>query len=181
MQDDGVTPYRTLSVATTLPDADDENMVFYRTVYANGDGTYDIYNCGTYYSITYSPTYNNWEIYDPYESDFSNLFPYLVKADNPVAEPEPTPGEGLAHPFTSNIAWTVDENLKSYDHTATINGTEDVNVLKLGTGSVVGSATVVIPAGTAKIGFYAVAWKGKKGTLLIQSQHRMRQTIMSLT
>ena len=88
MQDDGATPYRTVSLATSLPAADDENMAYYMwTVYGNGDGTYDVYNSATYYSITYSPSYNNWEIYDPYEPDFANLFPSLVKADNPVEEP----------------------------------------------------------------------------------------------
>ena len=82
MMEDGYTPYRTISLATELPSADDENYAFYMwTVYNNGDGTYDIYNCASYYSITYSPAYNNWEIYDPYESDFENLFPSLVKAE----------------------------------------------------------------------------------------------------
>jgi hypothetical protein len=85
MMEDGYTPYRTISVSDELPAADDENLAFYMwTVYNNGDGTYDIYNCASYYSITYSPSYNNWEVYDPYESDFANLFPSLVKADNPI-------------------------------------------------------------------------------------------------
>ena len=96
MQADGVTPYKTISLATSLPAADDENMAYYMwTVYNNGDGTYDVYNCASYYSITYSASYNNWEIYDPYEADFSNLFPSLVKADNPVEEPEPEESEVL--------------------------------------------------------------------------------------
>ena len=88
MQSDGETPYRTLSVSETVPPADDENLAFYMwTVYNNGDGTYDVYNAATYYSITYSASYGNWEIYDPYADDFANLFPALVKADNPVEEP----------------------------------------------------------------------------------------------
>ena len=37
-------------------------------------------------------------------------------------------------------------------------------MLKLGTGSLTGDATLHIPAGTKKIGFYLVAWKGKTGT-----------------
>ena len=92
MQADGVTPYRTLSVSETVPSAEDENLAYYMwTVYNNGDGTYDVYNAATYYSITYSASYNNWEIYDPYEDDFANLFPALVKADNPVEEEPETP------------------------------------------------------------------------------------------
>ena len=50
-------------------------------VYAVGDGTYDIYNNETYYSITYSPENDNWKIYDPYEPDFANMYPTLVKAE----------------------------------------------------------------------------------------------------
>ena len=88
MKADGETPYRTLSVSETVPSAEDENLAYYMwTVYNNGDGTYDVYNAATYYSITYSASYNNWEIYDPWEDDFSTLFPALVKADNPVEEP----------------------------------------------------------------------------------------------
>ena len=45
---------------------------------------------------------------------------------------------------------------------ATVNGVAVKNLLKLGTGSKVGDATLHVPAGTAKIGFYCVAWKGKK-------------------
>ncbi|MBO5709233.1 MAG: hypothetical protein J6S01_07820, partial [Bacteroidales bacterium] len=85
MKEDGETPYRTISLATDLPAADDENLAFYMwVVYNNGDGTYDVYNCASGYSITYSPSYDNWEIYYPYEPDFANLFPSLVKADNPI-------------------------------------------------------------------------------------------------
>ena len=36
------------------------------------------------------------------------------------------------------------------------------NLLKLGTGSKVGNATLHVASGTTKIGFYCVAWKGKK-------------------
>lgn len=67
--------------------------------------------------------------------------------------------------YSSNVEWTVDSNTKSYSEKATINGVEDVPVLKLGTSSVVGSATFTIPAGTSKISFYGVAWNGKTGTL----------------
>lgn len=101
MQSDGTTPYRTISLSTTLPASDDESRTFYMwTVYNNGDGTYDVYNEATYYSITYSESYNNWEVYDPYESDFANLFPTLVKADNPVEEPEPEPMPEGAYVYT---------------------------------------------------------------------------------
>ena len=69
----------------------------------------------------------------------------------------------LTHPLTSSIAWTIDnKGDKSYEQEATINGGETVKVLKLGTASVSGTSTLTIPAGTKKIGFYAVAWSGEK-------------------
>ena len=77
----------------------------------------------------------------------------------------PAGGEGQYEP---NITWTLGAN--AYDNTstgtntqtATVNGVSVKNLLKLGTGSKVGDATLHVPAGTAKIGFYCVAWKGKK-------------------
>ena len=64
-------------------------------------------------------------------------------------------------PFTSNVIWKLGN--KAYSEKATVNGTSNVSVLKLGTSSVVGDATITIPAGTTKVGFYGVAWNGKSG------------------
>ncbi len=68
------------------------------------------------------------------------------------------------------ITWTLGAN--AYDktsgqnaQTAVVNGVKVNNLLKLGTGSKVGDATLHIPAGTKKIGAYVVAWKGKTATL----------------
>ena len=162
MQSDGVTPYRTLSVSDSTP-ADEESLTYYMwTVYNNGDGTYDVYNCATYYSITYSTSYNNWEIYDPYEDDFSNLFPALVKADNPVAEPEPE--EPSAGDFSSNVKFGTVSSAYT-DGVATVNEVANVATLKLGTSKLYGEGTVTLPAGTTKVTYYAVAWKGTSATL----------------
>lgn len=64
------------------------------------------------------------------------------------------------------VTWTLGE--KAYDNTSgnnaqtgTVNGVSVSNMLKLGTGSLVGNATLHVAAGTSKIGFYCVAWKGK--------------------
>ncbi len=65
--------------------------------------------------------------------------------------------------FKSNLKWTLGEN--AYDNEATVNGTAGVSVLKLGTSSKVGTATVTIPAGTKKISFYGVSWKGKEASV----------------
>ena len=83
--------------------------------------------------------------------------------EDPVTPP--AGGEGQYEP---GITWTLGAN--AYDNTstgtntqtATVNGVAVKNLLKLGTGSKVGDATLHVPAGTAKIGFYCVAWKGKK-------------------
>ena len=77
----------------------------------------------------------------------------------------PAGGEGQYEP---NITWTLGTN--AYDNTlsgdnkqtATVNGVQVSNLLKLGTSKKVGDATLHVPTGTVKIGFYCVAWKGKK-------------------
>ncbi len=69
------------------------------------------------------------------------------------------------------ITWTLGSS--AYDNTssgnsaqkATVNGVAVNNLLKLGTGSKVGDATLHIPAGTKKVGAYVVAWKGKTAEL----------------
>lgn len=73
-------------------------------------------------------------------------------------------------PFTSNVEWAVDGSNKSYSQKAKINGeTTETDVLKLGTSSVVGTATVTLPAGTKRVGFYGVAWAGKDGSITISA------------
>ena len=81
--------------------------------------------------------------------------------------PEPPVGEeGEYEP--QGITWTLGTN--AYDNTskennkqsATVNGVAVNNLLKLGTSKKTGDATLHVPAGTTKIGFYCVAWSGKK-------------------
>lgn len=85
-------------------------------------------------------------------------------------EPEPEPGTGeLTHPLTSNLVWTVDKETKSYSEKVIVNSNDEVPALKLGTSSAVGVATITIPAGTTKVGYYGVAWNGKSGTITASS------------
>ena len=78
----------------------------------------------------------------------------------------PTPPAGEAGQFDSELTWTLGAN--AYDNTssgtscqkATINGVDVDNLIKLGKSKEGGSATINIPAGTSKVGFYAVGWKG---------------------
>lgn len=65
--------------------------------------------------------------------------------------------------FSSSVEWTLGTN--AYSDKATINGVEDVPVLKIGTSKKAGDATLKIPAGTTKVSFYGVAWKGKTATI----------------
>ena len=68
-----------------------------------------------------------------------------------------------AEDFSSSVEWTLGTN--AYSEKATINDVKDVPVLKLGTAKNAGSATLKIPAGTTKVSFYGVAWKGKTATI----------------
>lgn len=61
------------------------------------------------------------------------------------------------------LTWSIGTN--AYSEKATINGTSDIPVLKLGKSSAAGSATFTLKAGTNKIAFSAVAWKGTNCTL----------------
>lgn len=65
--------------------------------------------------------------------------------------------------FSSSVEWTLGTN--AYSEKATINGVGDVPVLKIGTSKKAGDATLKIPAGTTKVSFYGVAWKGKTATI----------------
>ncbi len=85
--------------------------------------------------------------------------------DNP---PAGEPGEY----DPQGITWTLGSG--AYDGTiegntcqkGTVNGVPVNNLLKLGKGSDVGSATLHVPAGTKKAGAYIVAWKGTNATNL---------------
>lgn len=65
--------------------------------------------------------------------------------------------------FSSSVEWTLGTN--AYSEKATINDVEDVPVLKIGASKKAGSATLKIPAGTTKVSFYGVTWKGKTATI----------------
>jgi hypothetical protein len=84
--------------------------------------------------------------------------------DDPVTPPS---GDGQ---YDSELTWTLGAN--AYDVTsqtpqkAIVNGVMVENLLKLGKSSAGGDATVSIPSGTTKIGFYAVGWNKSNGTVL---------------
>lgn len=65
--------------------------------------------------------------------------------------------------FSSSVEWTLGTN--AYSEKATINDVKGVSVLKIGSSKKAGIATLKIPAGTTKVSFYGVAWKGKTATI----------------
>ncbi len=94
-----------------------------------------------------------------------------VVGENPGEGGEVTPPAGGSGQYDpQGITWTLGDGAydisSSPSQTGTVNGVELGNVLKLGKGSAVGSATLHIPAGTKKVGAYIIAWKGKTATNL---------------
>ncbi len=81
--------------------------------------------------------------------------------DNPPVDPD-QPDGGL---FASTVEWTLGQS--AYEQDATVNGTTGVKVLKLGTSSKVGSATLTLPEGSTSLTFYAVSWKGSQASTLL--------------
>ena len=78
---------------------------------------------------------------------------------------DPTPAGGE---YASNVTWTYSSAEAAYNEKATVNGTADVPVLKLGTGSKYGSSTLTLPEGTTSLSFYAVSWKGAPATVIFK-------------
>ena len=84
-------------------------------------------------------------------------------------------GAAAEEDYSSNVTWTLGAN--AYDETssgnsmqsAKVNDVEVNHLLKLGTSSKAGVATLKIPAGTSKVSFYGVAWNGKGDVTLTAS------------
>lgn len=123
-------------------------------------GTITIYGKYKYYDGGGDATKAKHEVVDAY------IVSYTPGEGGEVV----TPPAGEAGEFDSEISWTLGS--ASYDNTstgnsaqkATVNGVTVSNLLKFGKGSdaskaTAGAATLHVPAGTAKIGFYAVGWK----------------------
>ena len=87
---------------------------------------------------------------------------YYVSHEAGSVDPEPEPGDN---------SYSIDLNYKlganAYDDgVATINGKENVKVLKFGASKgKTGDLTITVPAGSKRVSFYALAWKGAATTL----------------
>ncbi|MFA6592546.1 MAG: BACON domain-containing protein [Bacteroidales bacterium] len=77
--------------------------------------------------------------------------------------------------YSSNVTWTPGES--SYDETATVNGSENVKILKIGKSKGAGSATITIPKGSTSVSFYAYGWKDKETVLSIKMNGAEVKTI----
>ncbi len=74
-------------------------------------------------------------------------------------------GEQPTGDFASNVTWTSGSD-QSYSDKATVNGTADVAVLKLGTSKKTGTSTLTLPDNSTSLTFYAVSWKDKASELI---------------
>lgn len=147
-------------------------------VEAQSDGTFKITNVEKAKWIQYSSEYSSYGSYP----DDRGEYPVLYEMTDETGEIEggstgggSTGGDveqpsDLEHPLSNNITWTLGSS--AYDSTSgstaqsgSVNGVSVNEMLKLGTSSKVGNATLHVPAGTKKLGFYMVAWKGKTAEL----------------
>lgn len=74
---------------------------------------------------------------------------------------EPQPGDD---PYSIDLKYTLGANAVD-NFVATINGKENVKALKFGTAKAQGDLTITVPAGSKRVSFYAIAWKGAATTL----------------
>lgn len=71
---------------------------------------------------------------------------------------------GDSSQYSSNVKFTMGSS--AYDNSeVTVNGVAKVYNVKLGSSTAFGDATATLPAGTKKITFYSVAWKGAPASL----------------
>lgn len=121
-------------------------------------------------SIQFDSDYNSYGAYPDVRGTYPTLYEQTTETDAPLGGNDDGGSTGEAGEYDSELTWTLGSN--AYDATsstsqkATVNGVDVDNVLKLGKSKEGGSAKVSVPAGTAKVGFYAVAWNGSSNTSL---------------
>ena len=150
--------YNSFNKSTDLPSS---GAVW--TVSIADDGTATITNVDKEKYIQLGKGYTT---YGSYSSSQSTTLPTLYEYGESSGsdDGDGDDDEDDSDEYASNIEWTVVS--KAYSETATVNEVEDVSVLKLGTSSAIGSATITIPANTSSISFYAVSWKGSSSATL---------------
>ena len=87
---------------------------------------------------------------------------------------DPQPSD---NPYSIDLKYSLGANAYD-DNVATVNGTEDVKFLKIGAGDgKVGDLTITVPAGSKKVSFYALAWKGAATTLEFSGMGSVLKTL----
>ena len=127
---------------------------------ANG-GTITIYGKYKYYDGNGDETKAKHEVVDAY------IVSYTPGEGNTGGD---TNGDntGGDNTVVDGLEWNVLDANKAYIQEAKVNG-ESVNVVKLGTGSVAGKATLTVPTGSEKLTFYAVSWRNKAASLKLSA------------
>lgn len=95
-----------------------------------------------------------------YKTSFNGLIEadgcfYVSHETGSVDPGQPEPGDDA---FSIDLAYKLGTNANYND--ATINGVENQKVLKIGTAKAAGDLTVTVPAGSKRVSFYAIGWKG---------------------
>ena len=89
---------------------------------------------------------------------------YISHVEGAAGGEEPEQPSGDAAKYASNVEFTTVSSAYT-DNVVNVNGVANVANLKLGTASKYGEGKVTLPAGTTKVSFYAVAWKGSPAKL----------------
>lgn len=146
----------------------------YWSVDVNADGTFTITNNSVNKYIQYSKGYNSYGSYSSNQDQgiMPSLYEYagtseIEDPDNPGGEVTPGGDDGPGGGEGTALTWETGTN--GYTHEATVNG-ESKTVLKLGTSSKAGEATITLPAGTKSVSFYAVSWKGNVANLVFKNE-----------
>lgn len=130
-------------------------------VYDTGNGEFAIINYAVGKYVQLDSQYGTFGSY----ADEKGSLPTLVAAVDPIPEPEPEdPSEGELSEYATNVTCKTVSSAYT-DGVATVNGTANVFTLKLGTSKLNGKATVVLPAGTTEVSYYAVGWKSTSAKL----------------
>ena len=128
------------------------------TVAENEDGTFTVTNTSVNKYIQYSAGYNSFGSYASLQD--GGVLPVLAPAGNAIERPQ----QEIPEEYVTDVE--VNTVSSAYtDGLATVNGISGVATLKFGTSKLYGEATLTLPAGTTKIAFYAVGWKGTSASL----------------
>jgi len=138
------------------------------SVETNEDGQFIITNLAYSKYIQYSTQYTSFGSYA--EAQEGGELPTLYYNTGEEGE-APGAGSGDTGDYASTVKWTLGSN--AYDgnsdgnskQSANVNGTTISNLLKIGKSSAAGDATLKVPAGSTKLVYYAVCWKGTSATL----------------